>query len=227
MLKTFIDLLTGSKLEKLKRKLKDPHYEFLFQSEPGVYVCFDCETTGLNVKHDKIITLSAIKIKNNEILTSQSLNLVIQQDDSINAESIQIHHIRNVDVARHQGSYEDEFEAMQSFLEFIGGATLVGYYLEFDVSMVNRIIRPVLGVGLPNPQIDVSGMYYDYAIQKYKRSCIQPNIDLSFNEILKQLKIPNLGQHDAFSDALMTALIFLKLKRLTYDLRLKKADHSS
>jgi len=205
--------LKGSQLNKLKRQLKDPEYQYLFDVEPGVFVCFDCETTGLNRKKDRIITLSAIKIIENEVQTSQSLNLVIKQNDDISAESIEVHQIRNMDVENSEGLYFDEFEAMEVFLEFIRGATLVGYYLEFDVAMVNRVIKPYLGIGLPNPQIEVSGMYYEHAMQKYKRSCIEPNIDLSFDAILKSLGIPNLGQHDAFSDALMTSLIFVKLQQ--------------
>lgn len=205
--------LKGSQLNRLKRQLKDPSYQCLFDVEPGVFVCFDCETTGLNRKTDRIITLSAIKIFKNEILTSQSLNLVIKQEKDISAESIEIHQIRNVDVENSEALYFDEFDAIKVFLEFIRGATLVGYYLEFDVAMVNRVIKPHLGIGLPNPQVEVSGMYYEHAMQKYKRSCIEPNIDLSFDAILKSLEIPNLGQHDAFSDALMTALIFVKLQR--------------
>ena len=205
--------LKGSQLNKLKRQLKDPYYQYLFDVEPGVFVCFDCETTGLNRKKDRIITLSAIKIVKNEVQTSQSLNLVIKQDNEISAESIEVHQIRNMDVENSEGLYFDEFEAIKVFLEFIRGATLVGYYLEFDVAMVNRVIKPYLGMGLPNPQIEVSGMYYQHAMQNYKRSCIEPNIDLSFDAILKSLEIPNLGQHDAFSDALMTSLIFVKLQQ--------------
>lgn len=205
--------LKGSQLNKLKRQLKDPYYQYLFDVEPGVFVSFDCETTGLNRKKDRIITLSAIKIIENEVQTSQSLNLVIKQGDDISAESIEVHQIRNMDVENSEDLYFDEFEAIKLFLEFIRGATLVGYYLEFDVAIVNRVIKPHLGIGLPNPQIEVSGMYYEYAMQKYKRSCIEPNIDLSFDTILKNLDIPNLGQHDAFNDALMTALIFVKLQQ--------------
>lgn len=199
-------------LSKRKRQLKDPAYQFLFEHEPGVCVCFDCETTGLNRKKDRIITLSAIKIIDNEILTSQSLNLMIEQSEAISSASIEVHHIRNIDVASNQHLYGDEMEAMQVFLEFIGGATLVGYYLEFDVAMVNRIIKPHLGIGLPNKMIEVSGLYFDYAKKQHARSCIEPHIDLSFPTILKELALPQLGQHDAFNDALMTALIFVKLR---------------
>lgn len=206
------------RLQKIKQQLKDPHYAFLFDTEPNVLVSFDCETTGLDRNKDRIITLSAIKMIGNEIQTSQSLNLTIKQENKISAESISIHQIRNVDVHNSDYLYLDEFQAIQDFLEFIRGATLVGYYVDFDISMVNRVIKPKLGIRLPNPRIEVSRMYYEYERLKYKRSCIEPHIDLSFEKILRDLSIPNMGQHDAYNDALMCALIYLTLrKRLNYD----------
>ena len=214
MIDALMDWFKGSQLNKLKRSLKDENYRFLFDVEPDVLVSFDCETTGLDRKNDRIITLSAIKIINNEIQTSKSLNLVIKTDREIPAESISIHQIRNIDVKNSDFLYLDEFTALEDFLHFIRGATLVGYYVDFDIAMVNRVIKPKLGIGLPNPKIELSAMFYEYAMQKYKRSCVQPNIDISFNNILKQLDLPNIGQHDAYNDALMSALIYLKLRKL-------------
>jgi DNA polymerase-3 subunit epsilon len=40
----------------------------------------------------------------------------------------------------------------------------------------------------------------------------QGNIDLRFDRIMQDLKIPNMGQHNAVNDAIMTAMIFLKLQ---------------
>lgn len=214
MLQAFKQWQKQRRYSKLKNQLKDPSYEFLFTTIPDTFVCFDCETTGLDTKQDKIITLSAIKISGDEIQTSHSLNLVIQQEQAISSESIKIHQIRNIDVENSEKVYADEWQAMQQFLAFINGATLVGYYLDFDVAMVNRVVKPKLGIGLPNPRIEVSGMFYEYATKKFANSCIEPNIDLGFDHILKTLELPNFGQHDAFSDALMTALIFVKLKKL-------------
>ena len=48
---------------------------------------------------------------------------------------------------------------------------------------------------------------------KRKRSDYQ-FVDLRFDTILKKLDIPILGKHDALNDALMTAMIFLKLAYL-------------
>mgnify|MGYP000538389892 CR=1 FL=1 len=211
-------------LSRQKRKLKVPGFDFVFSDEiPGSYVCFDCETTGLDPKKDKIVSLSAIKIQGNQVLTSQSLNLLIEQDALIAPDSIVVHHIRNIDVVEREASSArlmTEKEALTEFLGFIKGSTLVGYYLEFDIAMVNQVIKPWLGVKLPNRQLEVSALYYDYMVRLAKRSgqhsLQQPNIDLTFDKILHKLQLPNLGQHDAFSDALMTALIFVKLQQDRY-----------
>ena len=204
----------GYKTNRLRKKLKDQAYLFLF--EPAIedeYICFDCETTGLNPKQDKIISLSAIKIKGNQVLTSQSLNLLIRQDKKITAESIVVHQIRNQDVREGGNKLLDEKEAITQFLHFIAGGTLVGYFLEFDVAMVNQVIKPWLGITLPNPKIEVSERYYQKVVRSQGYAKPLGHIDLRFETILKKLDIPNIGQHDAFSDALMTALIFVKLQR--------------
>ena len=214
MLQAIKSWIDKTKQVRERSRLTDPDYEFIFDDiEEGSYVCFDCETTGLDRKNDRIITLSAIKIQNNELQTSTSLNLVVKQSEDISEESILVHQIRNVDVTNSHFVYCSEQEAVADFLKFIRGSTLVGYFLEFDVAMVERVVKPWLGVKLPNPQIDVGDLYYDYARSQIVRSCIEPNIDLSFGHILEKLELPNLGQHDAYNDALMTALIFLKLNQ--------------
>ena len=50
----------------------------------------------------------------------------------------------------------------------------------------------------------------DYKIERIP----QGNIDLRFNTIMNELKIPSLGKHDAYNDAVMTSMIFIKLKNL-------------
>jgi DNA polymerase-3 subunit epsilon len=98
-------------------------------------------------------------------------------------------------------------EVIPEFLKFIGSRTLVGYYLEFDVAMINKYVKPMYGIKLPNKQIEVSEIYYDQKIEFIP----QGNIDLRFDTILKDCGIPNMGAHNAVNDAIMTAMIFLKL----------------
>lgn len=192
-----------------KSRLKDPEYEFLFEPYTGdEVVVFDCETSGLNPKKDRIVSLSAIKIKGNSLLTSESLNLIFKQPEAIDPESILVHQIRNIDVAEGLDSYD----AMIQFLKFVGSRPLVGYYLEFDMAMVNQLIKPWLGINLPNKQLEVSEMFYKKHIRQTQAAYKIEKPDLSFNGILEKLDLPQMSQHNAFSDAFMTGLIYIKLK---------------
>ena len=192
-----------SKKRALK-KLKEPEYSFLFENIEDEYVVFDTETTGLNPKVDEILSIGAVKVKDNKILTSQTFEFYVKNEKSISAKSIEIHHIRPCDLENARSANE----VMRDFLHFIGGRTLVGYYLEFDVAMVNKYILPFLGIKLPNQTIEISELYYDAQITTIP----QANIDLRFDTILKKYDIPNMGVHNAVNDAVMSAMVFLKLK---------------
>lgn len=188
-----------------QRGLLDAQYEWLFDPYTGdEVVVFDTETTGLNTKKDAVLSIGAVRIKDDRILTSQSFEVFLKPSREISVESIKIHHIRPCDLEQAL----EPLEGVQKFLEFIGNRPLVGYYLEFDMAMMNRLIKPWLGVALPNKQIEVSGLYFDKKIALIP----QGNVDLRFDTILRNLNIPKMGQHNALNDAIMTAMVYLKLK---------------
>ena len=188
-----------------KKNLKDNKFEFLFdESSNDEYVCFDCETTGLNPKIDDIVSIGAVIIKNNTIISSKKFVKFVKPKTKLQAEAIKIHHIRECDLE----DAEDINDVVLEFLHFIGNRTLVGYYLEFDVAMVNKYIKPKLGITLPNKLIEVSAVYHDFKMELIP----QGHIDLRFNSIMEELNIPSLGKHDAYNDAIMTSMIFIKLK---------------
>jgi DNA polymerase III subunit epsilon len=75
--------------------------------------------------------------------------------------------------------------------------------------MLDKYILPFIGIELPNPRIEVSKLYYE---RKYGDAPPNTPIDLSFAAMLGDLKIPALAQHDAFNDALMTAMMYVTLR---------------
>lgn len=188
-----------------KKKLKDDKYTYLFDKPiKGEYVCFDCETTGLNPKIDDIISIGAVLIKDNTIVSSKKFVKFVKPKTKLQAEAIQIHHIREMDLL----DAEDIDDVIHEFLDFVGNRTLVGYFLEFDVAMVNKYLKKQLGIKLPNKALEVSAIYHDYKIERIPQS----NIDLRFDTIMEDLQIPVFGKHDAYNDAIMTAMMFIKLK---------------
>ncbi len=191
------------------KKLKDDKFSFLFNEDThDEIVVYDTETTGLNPKKDEILSIGAVKIKGNKILTSKKFELFVKPSQEISQESIKIHYIRNIDLQNGNNPQE----ALEKFLHFIGNRTLVGYYLEFDIKMINKYLQPFLGIKLPNKQIEVSQIYY----RKKRRSVPQGRIDLRFDSIMNDLDLPIFGKHDALSDAIMTAMMYIKLQNIEH-----------
>src|SRR5574344_2030871 len=160
-----------------KKNLKDKKYSFLFDKPlENEYVCFDCETTGLDPKIDDIISIGIVIIKNNTILSSKKFVRYIKPKNcSLAEKSIKIHHIRECDL---ENGCDIE-DVILAFLEFIGNRTL-----------------------------DLSDIYHDFKIELIPQSFV----DLKFKTIVSDLEIPQFGNHDSYNDAIVTAMIFLKLK---------------
>ena len=202
--------------DRLKREwmlyhLGDPRFRFMWDPAPDEeWVSLDCETTGLNVRTDDIISIGAVRIVGNRILTSERLELLVRPDQKLTAESVRIHRLREKDVAK--GVSQDE--AMHQLMRFIGSRPLVGYFLEFDVAMINRVLFPILGMGLPQPKIEVSGMYYDYKFKQLATHQRDQQIDLRFATLMADLNLPLRDAHDAVNDAVMAGLAFIKLRQL-------------
>jgi len=191
-----------------RRLLRDPAFRFLFDEPPGgEAVAIDCETTGLDRRRDDIVTVAAIPIRGSRILASARFEAIVRPEAPMKAEAIKVHRLREGDVA---GGRTME-EVLPELLRFIGARPLVGYYLEFDVAMINKHARRLIGIELPNRRIEVSALYYE---RKYGGAPPGVQVDLSFAAIRVDLGLPILAQHDAFSDALMTAMIYLALADL-------------
>lgn len=196
-----------------QRQLRDSEWRLLVDAPPpGEWVALDCETTGLNPRSDEIIAIGAVRIVGNRVLTSERLELLVRPEHGVSAESIRVHRLREQDV---QDGVPAE-EAMRRLLHFIGARPLVGYYLEFDVAMINRTLKRTLGLTLPQEKIEVSRLYYDHVFQQLPPHKQQENteIDLRFATIMDALGLPTREAHDALNDAVMAALAFIKLRVL-------------
>jgi DNA polymerase-3 subunit epsilon len=201
------------KREWLLYHLGDPAFRFMFDPAPdNEWVSLDCETTGLNTRTDEIISIGAVRIVGNRIMTSERLELLVRPERGVSPESVRIHRLRERDVA--EGLPIDE--AMKQLMHFIGSRPLVGYFLEFDVAMLNRAIWPQLGQGLPQTKIEVSALYYDYKFKQLSkhRHLDHADIDLRFSTMMKDLDLPLREAHDALNDAVMAAMAFIKLRQL-------------
>lgn len=197
-----------------RASLGDHAYKFLFEPGPAdEAVALDCETTGLDPRHDEIVAVAAVRIRGNRILTSERFEAFVRPEDSqAGAESIKVHRIRQRDVA----DALPMRKVLPDLLRFIGGRPLVGYYIDFDVRMLDKYAMDLIEVKLPNRQIEVSALYYE---RKYGDAPPGTVFDLRFDSVLKDLGIPPLAAHDALNDAIMAAMAYLALR----DMKLRGA----
>jgi DNA polymerase-3 subunit epsilon len=208
-----VTLLERMRRTWLRYHLARPDYGFVLDPPPpNEWVAIDCETTGLNRRTDEIIAIGAVRIVGQRILTSQRLELLVRPDKEVPADSVRIHRLRSRDVA--QGLPLPL--AMHQLLHFIGSRPLVGYYLEFDVAMLNRAVWPLLGMGLPQQRLEVSAMYYEHKFKQLPpyQQFDNAHIDLRFATLMDDLALPQREAHDALNDAVMAAMAFVKLRQL-------------
>ena len=186
-----------------QRQLRDPAFAFLFAPAPAdEWISIDCETSSLNPKQAEILSIAAVIVRGNTIVKSTSRQWLVKPSGQIDPKTIPIHGLRQQDVTHGLTLHE----ALSELLQFMGSRAIVGYYLEFDLAVINRQLKPWLGIDLPNQAIDVSALYYDKKVSAYR-----PDVDLSLTTILKELGLPILPRHDPMNDALTAAMIFLKL----------------
>src|SRR5690348_14958900 len=99
-------------------RMKDQSYRFLFEPGPqDEAVAIDCETTGLDRKKDDIVSVAAIRIKGNRILTSERFEATIRPNATMSPEAIKVHRLRHVDVA----DSRTEDVVIPELLRFLGG----------------------------------------------------------------------------------------------------------
>jgi len=195
------------KKKRNRKALKDRKYEKLFEPYYGSeLVVLDTETTGLNPQKDEILSIGAVIVRDNKILMNQSFECFVKPSASISKESIKIHHIRECDLA---DAIEVE-DAIKLLLDFISNRPIVGYYINFDHKMISKYTKQIIGSTLPQPTIELSSMYY----KRYRKSSSYEFVDLHFDTIMNALELPFLGKHDALNDAIMSAMMYLKLKTM-------------
>ena len=185
------------------RRLPTPYQDWLSEDD-GALVSIDCETTSLKVKEAEILSIAAVRIEGNRLRTRDAFYALIKPQRAPDRQNVQVHGLRPRDFS--QGLPLQQ--ALQDFLRFIGGRALLGYYLQYDVAVLNKALKPMLGTALPNKQIEVSGHYYDWRFASYPDGYI----DLRWDTMISTLGIPALPRHDAMNDAITAAMMYLALQ---------------
>ena len=170
------------------------------------FVVFDTETTGLQYKTDRILSIGAVEVQGGQIRTHQALDCVLQQPEAfLSKEAIPIHGI--LPGSSLQGLREGD--ALSAFLGFAGNAVLTGHHVTFDLAMLREALRRQGCGRLKNPTLDTRTL----AIRLEKgRGATDPDAGrYSLDALCLRYDIPDSDRHTAAGDAYITAILLLKL----------------
>lgn len=164
-----------------------------------VFICVDCETTGLDPKADRVIEIAAAKFTIADVLAS--MEHLIDPECEIPAASIEIHNITQEMVA----GKPKASAVLKSYIDFIGSHTVVGHNINFDIEI---IACEAERAGIPcavrtNPQIDTLRMARLYGESPSN----------SLEQLRCHFNIEEEGAHRAMSDVLVNMDVFRYLAK--------------
>lgn len=170
-----------------------------FETKSNRYVILSTETTGLNPKKDVILSFGAIAVVNDVIRIGDNFEVVILQYKYLHDNGLS-----NEFLIESKLPKLAEPQAIQSLVDYIGNAILVGHRIHFDIEMINVILEKMECGKLKNEALDVEIMH-----QKFMDIT---NKSFSLDDLVKHYKLPQNERNSTSDDAYSIALLFLKLK---------------
>jgi DNA polymerase-3 subunit epsilon len=166
------------------------------------YVVVDTETTGLQLSRgDKIISISAIRIRRGRVQNADIFNTLVNPGRSIPAESTIIHGIVDHMVV----DAPSMNEVYPQFMEYVGDSILVAHNAAFDKKCLDMAAEAGAFRQIDNPILDT--LLLSYALH-------QEIEGHSLDAIAERMGITIEGRHTSLGDARATAQVFLGLLSL-------------
>ena len=174
------------------------------QCEELSIVSLDLETTGLDPKKDKILSFGLVEMHHMTIKLETARHQLITVDEDIPEESAVIHQITD-DQAATGVSIQ---EALQELLQRMAGKVMLVHYSAIEQNFINAACQKLFGAPFVIPIIDT--LVLGQRIFERRNHTIQPG-DLRLFNLRPRYNLPNYKAHNALSDAVATAELFLAM----------------
>jgi DNA polymerase-3 subunit epsilon len=164
-----------------------------------IFVCVDCEMTGLDSNVDKVIEVAVIKFTLDEIL--EQYESLIDPGMTIPESSIKIHHITD-DMVVGKPKLE---EVAPQIIKIMGSYPVVGHGIKYDVELIAKGAESggFQNKIRSNPMIDTLRL-----ARLYGESPIN-----SLEMLRKHFNVPEEGAHRAMSDVIVNREVFRHLSK--------------
>jgi DNA polymerase III subunit epsilon len=171
------------------------------------FIVLDSETTGLDPRKDRLITIGAIAVINNDVVLEDAFEALLKVE--YNSSAVTVHGVTREESL----AGLDEPEALAQFQAYLRDGVIVGHHINHDVETFNAGYERHGGSRMPNRSLDTmalalrleaDGAFADQA----------PFRSFSLDELCDRFGVIPHDRHTAPGDAFMTALVFQRLLRL-------------
>ncbi|MCL9809507.1 3'-5' exonuclease family protein [Flavobacterium luminosum] len=163
-------------------------YVFKFEHPSHRKVALYLETTGINPSKDRIISIGAVAIENGQILLEDSLEIELDKKEILENKDL---------------TYS-EIKAIESLINFIGNATLIGHRIHYDIEILNEYLHKLQSGRIKNDLLDIEVMH--------GKIIDQLNKQYPFLEILNSYKVDAPDITTSANYAFSIAMVYLKMK---------------
>lgn len=164
-----------------------------------IFICLDCETTGLDAVADRVIEVAVMKFTLNEVI--DQFESLIDPERPISESSMKIHHISD-EMVRDKPKICD---VLPRLLEIIGSYPIVGHGIKFDVELI-ALACEASGVK--------HQLRYNKLVDTLRLARLYGESPINSLEVLrKHFNVPEEGAHRAMSDVIVNTEVFKHLSR--------------
>jgi len=166
------------------------------------FLALDLETTGSDPAVDEIVSVGWVQIGGDAIDLGTATRRMVRPSGPMPEASAVIHAITDDEAARG----EPLGTVLGDILGALGGRVLVAHYARAELGFLDAACRRCLGGGLLVPVVDTLQL----ARRSYSRAGRAPvRGEFRLDALRMQYNLPRHQMHDALSDAIATAELFL------------------
>jgi DNA polymerase-3 subunit epsilon len=171
------------------------------------FILLDSETTGLDPRKDRLITIGAVAVINGEIILDDSYEALLKVE--YNTSAITVHGVTRDESM--QGL--DEPEALEQYLAYVRDGVIVGHHIGHDVETFNAGYERHWGFRMQNLSLDT--MALALVLEEDGAFAGQEQFkNFSLDALCDRFGVIPHDRHTAPGDAFMTAQVFLRLLSL-------------
>jgi DNA polymerase-3 subunit epsilon len=166
------------------------------------YVAVDLETTGLDVRRDQILSIGWVRLIGNRIDLASARHRLVRVKGAIPEDSAVIHQITD-DLA---ATGRELSAALPELLVDLAGRAMIAHHGRVERGFLSAACKQLWGGGLLVRTVDTQVI----ARRLFERRQIPfKGSDLRLHALGERYNLPRHGAHNALSDALAAAELFL------------------